>query len=72
MRVKTVFTVLLFLTFLGLCGAELIEKVQASLNRDVASVRYVQGLEEPKQKQEQKTEPVFDLDKIMEDTDVNG
>ena len=72
MRVKTLFTVILFLTFLTLCGVELVEKVLTSMNRDVASVRYVQGVEAPEQKQEQKTKPVFDLDKILEDTDVNG
>lgn len=70
MRFRTIFTLVVFTLFVGLCGFELVDNVKSSAQRDTASVRYVRSLESPEKEDVKK--PTFDLNKILEETDVNG
>ncbi|SIN79682.1 hypothetical protein [Halodesulfovibrio marinisediminis] len=70
MKFRSVVTLIVFVLFVGLCGYELANNVTNSFQRDTASVRYVRSLESPKKEDVKK--PTFDLDKILEETDVNG
>jgi len=70
MTFRTAFTFIVFTLFVGLCGYELAGLLKANAERDMESVRYVRSIESPEKKQEKA--PAFDLNRIMEDTDVNG
>ncbi|SKA84012.1 hypothetical protein [Desulfobaculum bizertense] len=70
MRFRTLFTLCLFLIFINLCGYELVTHIKASMARDIESVRYVRSLDAPSK--DKKKPKVFNVDKILEHTDVNG
>lgn len=70
MTFRSLFTLIVFLLFVGLCGFELADNFKSSAQRDTASIRYVRSLESPEK--EDAKEPIFDIDKVLEDTDVKG
>lgn len=70
MTFRTAFTLAVFVVFVGLSGFELAGQFMTSAKRDIESVRYVRGLDAPV-KDERKPE-TFDLNKILEETDVDG
>lgn len=61
---------MIFVVFALLCGSELLDNVRNSAQRDIESVRYVRSLGS-EDKAPEKT-PEFNLDKILEETDVDG
>ncbi|MEF2145105.1 MAG: hypothetical protein V3573_06640 [Desulfovibrionaceae bacterium] len=70
MTFRTTVTYIVFIMFVGLCGYELLGHVKADAERDIESVRYVRSLDSPEKQQKQTQD--FDLDKVLEHTDVNG
>lgn len=70
MKFRTAFTLCLFIVFVALCGFELTNHIKASMARDIESVRYVRSLDAPSK--DKKKPRVFNVDKILEHTDVNG
>lgn len=70
MTFRTAFTLVLFVAFVLLCGYELAGNIAASAQRSVESVRCSRGLDAPPQPAPKGND--FDMDKILENTDVNG
>lgn len=73
MKLKEFFATALFVLFLGLCGAELVTTIITSQNQTIESVRYTRGIEQnDNTRQKQQEKPTFNLNEILQDTDVNG
>ncbi|NDV19468.1 hypothetical protein GO013_08565 [Pseudodesulfovibrio sp. JC047] len=70
MTFRKLFTLVVFLAFIGLCGFELLDHFTVSAARDVENIRYVHGLDAPKNVE--KKADSFNLNEILEVTDVNG
>ncbi|WP_320173312.1 hypothetical protein [Maridesulfovibrio sp.] len=70
MKFKTVFTIIIFIAFVGLCGFETASNIKSSAKRDISSVRYTSGIETPTKEETKKQS--FNLNKILQDTDLNG
>lgn len=70
MKWKTWLTYGLFALFAGLCGTELLFNFRASAERDRQSVRAVRTAANSSEEPEEK--PSFDLDRILQSTDLNG
>ncbi|WP_421899709.1 hypothetical protein [Maridesulfovibrio sp.] len=70
MKFKKLLATLLFFVFAGLCGYELATQIKASAERDISSVRYTRGIETPAKKEKKKQD--FNLNRILQDTDLNG
>ncbi|WFS62825.1 hypothetical protein LF599_01315 [Pseudodesulfovibrio thermohalotolerans] len=81
MTFKKVFSLAIFIAFVGLCGFELTNQIRESAERDLASVRYVRGIasetDAPAQGQAPsgatpKKNQDFNLDDILKETDLDG
>lgn len=73
MKLKELFATALFVLFLGLCGTELVTTMIEAQNQTVEKVRYTRGIEENDsaiQKNQEKTK--FNLNEILQDTDLDG
>lgn len=70
MKWKTWLAYGLFALFAGLCGTELLTNFRASAERDRQSVRAVRTAANSSEEPEEK--PSFDLDRILQSTDLNG
>ncbi|WP_272699003.1 hypothetical protein [Desulfovibrio sp. Fe33] len=82
MTFKKIFTLALFIAFVGLCGFELTSQIKEGAERDLASVRYVRGIESasdapanaqgiPSESSPEKSQE-FNLDDILKETDLDG
>lgn len=73
MKIKELFATALFALFLGLCGAELATTIMEAQNQTVETVRYTRGIDENGSSTQQKQEkPKFNLNEILQDTDLDG
>lgn len=73
MKFKEIFATALFALFLGLCGTELMTTIITTQIQTVETVRYTRGIEQNSGTEQKKQEkPAFNLNEILEETDVHG
>jgi len=70
MTFRQMFTLVVFVIFVGLCGYELIGNIVDQARQDVRSVRYVGSMDN--KKEGAKKEFIFDMKRMKERMEVKG